>query len=104
MYSRPSHAASPTGRSQTSWASPSGPRGRTCPTSWRNSDLRAERRPPSWRSSTAWIVPMDPADYDVDGPEDGQPIVFVHGTRLCRTMWRAQMDDLRDRYRVIALD
>jgi pimeloyl-ACP methyl ester carboxylesterase len=47
---------------------------------------------------------MDPADYDVDGPEDGQPIVFVHGTRLCRTMWRAQMDDLRDRYRVIALD
>ena len=42
--------------------------------------------------------------YDVDGPADGQPIVFVHGTRLSRGMWRAQMDDLRDRYRVVAVD
>lgn len=47
---------------------------------------------------------MDLADYDVGGPRDGQPIVFVHGTRLCRTMWGPQMDDLRDAYRVIALD
>lgn len=47
---------------------------------------------------------MTPAIYDIDGPDDGQPIVFVHGTRLSRTMWRAQMDDLRDRYRVVALD
>lgn len=42
--------------------------------------------------------------YDVDGPADGSPIVFVHGTRLSRGMWRAQMDDLRDTYRVVALD
>jgi pimeloyl-ACP methyl ester carboxylesterase len=42
--------------------------------------------------------------YDVEGPADGFPIVFVHGTRLSRTMWRAQMDDLRDTYRVVALD
>lgn len=44
------------------------------------------------------------ATYDVEGPADGPPIVFVHGTRLSRTMWRAQMDDLRDTYRVVALD
>jgi pimeloyl-ACP methyl ester carboxylesterase len=44
------------------------------------------------------------AAYDVDGPADGPAIVFVHGTRLSRTMWRAQMDDLRDRYRVVAFD
>lgn len=44
------------------------------------------------------------AAYDIDGPADGPPIVFVHGTRLSRTMWRAQMDDLRDTYRVVALD
>ena len=44
------------------------------------------------------------AAYDIDGPPDGPPIVFVHGTRLSRTMWRAQMDDLRDTYRVVALD
>lgn len=47
---------------------------------------------------------MNRAAYDIDGPEEGPPIVFVHGTRLCRTMWRAQMDDLRDTYRVVALD
>ena len=47
---------------------------------------------------------MTQAAYDIDGPGGGQPIVFVHGTRLSRTMWRAQMDDLRDTYRVVALD
>ena len=44
------------------------------------------------------------AAYDVEGPIDGPPIVFVHGTRLSRSMWRPQMDTLRDTYRVIALD
>ncbi len=47
---------------------------------------------------------MNLAAYDIDGPVDGSPIVFVHGTRLSRTMWRAQMDGLRDTYRLVALD
>jgi pimeloyl-ACP methyl ester carboxylesterase len=47
---------------------------------------------------------VNPATYAIDGPDDGPPIVFVHSTRLCRTMWRAQMDDLCDTYRVVALD
>jgi pimeloyl-ACP methyl ester carboxylesterase len=47
-------------------------------------------------------APDDP--YDVDGPADGPPIVFLHGTRLSRAMWRGQMDDLRDTYRVVAVD
>jgi pimeloyl-ACP methyl ester carboxylesterase len=42
--------------------------------------------------------------YDVEGPPDGPPIVFVHGTRLSRAMWRPQMEALRDTYRVIAVD
>jgi pimeloyl-ACP methyl ester carboxylesterase len=42
--------------------------------------------------------------FDVDGPADGPAIVFVHATRLTRSMWRPQMEDLRDAYRVIALD
>ena len=46
----------------------------------------------------------DVATYDADGPVEGTPIVFVHSTRLSRTMWRPQMDDLRDTYRVIAVD
>jgi pimeloyl-ACP methyl ester carboxylesterase len=45
-----------------------------------------------------------PATYDVDGPPDAPPIVFVHGTRLSSAAWTAQMIDLRDGYRVIALD
>ena len=47
---------------------------------------------------------MNPATYAIDGPDEGPPIVFVHSTRLCHTMWRAQMDDLCDTYRVVALD
>ncbi len=42
--------------------------------------------------------------FDIDGPPGAPAIVFVHGTRLSRGMWRAQMDDLRDTYRVIAID
>lgn len=42
--------------------------------------------------------------YDLAGPPDAPAIVFIHGTRLCRSAWSAQMADLRDTYRVIALD
>ena len=42
--------------------------------------------------------------FDVDGPAGAPTIVFVHGTRLSRAVWRAQMDELRDAYRVVALD
>ena len=47
---------------------------------------------------------MNHGAYDIDGPEGAPAIVFVHGTRLTGTVWRAQMDDLRDTYRVVALD
>ena len=46
----------------------------------------------------------DRAAYDVDGPPDGAAIVFLHGTRLCRSAWAPQMADLRDEFRVIAMD
>lgn len=42
--------------------------------------------------------------YDVAGPLGGQPIVFVHATRLTRAMWFPQVERLSDTYRVIALD
>ncbi len=45
-----------------------------------------------------------PESYDVAGPEGAPAIVFVHGTRLTRMSWRAQVDDLHDTYRVIAID
>ena len=45
-----------------------------------------------------------PVSFDVDGSADSPSIVFVHGTRLSRAVWRAQMDELRDGYRVVALD
>jgi pimeloyl-ACP methyl ester carboxylesterase len=42
--------------------------------------------------------------YDVAGPDDGPPIVFLHGTRLTRGMWAPQVARLSDTYRTIALD
>lgn len=42
--------------------------------------------------------------YDVAGPPGGPAIVFIHGVRLTRAMWTAQMATLADAYRVIAVD
>jgi len=41
---------------------------------------------------------------EIDGPLDGQPIVFLHGTRLSRTVWRPVMRRLAGSFRVIAID
>lgn len=46
----------------------------------------------------------DQRGVDVDGPADGRPVVFVHGTIFNRTMWAPQRDALSDEYRVITLD
>lgn len=45
-----------------------------------------------------------PVSHDEAGSPDAPPIVFVHGTRLSRAMWAAQMLDLSDRFHVVALD
>lgn len=42
--------------------------------------------------------------YVAAGPAGAAAIVFVHGTRLTRTAWTAQLDALSDAYRVIAMD
>jgi pimeloyl-ACP methyl ester carboxylesterase len=42
--------------------------------------------------------------FDVAGPADAPPIVFVHGTRLTRSAWTAQVESLRDAYRVVTMD
>jgi pimeloyl-ACP methyl ester carboxylesterase len=54
---------------------------------------------------TAAGVPLaDPATYDAAGPDGAPAIVFIHGTRLSRAMWSAQLGDLADAYRVAATD
>ena len=48
---------------------------------------------------------LSPAEsYVAVGPDGAEAIVFVHGTRLTRTAWTAQVDALSDAYRVIAMD
>ncbi|HKV26786.1 MAG TPA: alpha/beta hydrolase [Candidatus Acidoferrales bacterium] len=42
--------------------------------------------------------------YDVAGPSDAPAIVFVHGMRVTRKMWKPQMERLADSYRLIAID
>ena len=44
------------------------------------------------------------AHVDLVGPPTALPIVFLHGTRLTRAMWSAQVAGLRDEFRVITLD
>lgn len=51
---------------------------------------------------TGDVVP--PAWYDVAGPVDAPVIVFVHGTRLARGAWSAQVAGLSDTYRTVAID
>ncbi|HUQ39650.1 MAG TPA: alpha/beta fold hydrolase [Acidimicrobiales bacterium] len=38
------------------------------------------------------------------GPVDAPPIVLLHGVTLSTLTWRYQLDDLADRFRVIAVD
>lgn len=42
--------------------------------------------------------------YDVAGPSEAFPIVFVHGAAWTRNMWMPQMDALSNAFRVIAVD
>ena len=44
------------------------------------------------------------SSFDVAGPSDAPAIVFVHGTRLTRSAWTAQVEALRDTYRVVTMD
>lgn len=45
-----------------------------------------------------------PLPYDIAGPADAPVICFLHGTRLTRGMWAAQMAELGSTYRVVAPD
>src|SRR5487761_402815 len=42
--------------------------------------------------------------YDVAGPPGAPTIVFLHGMRVTRKMWKPQMERLASSYRLIALD
>jgi pimeloyl-ACP methyl ester carboxylesterase len=42
--------------------------------------------------------------WDVVGPPDAPPIVFVHGALMGRSVWRPQIDVLADRFRCISVD
>jgi pimeloyl-ACP methyl ester carboxylesterase len=55
-------------------------------------------------TSTERPTVADPSTFDVAGPIGAPAIVFVHGTRLTRALWTAQLHDLSDTYRVAALD
>lgn len=46
----------------------------------------------------------DANPYDVAGSPDAPAIVFLHGMRVTRKMWKPQMERLADSYRLIALD
>jgi pimeloyl-ACP methyl ester carboxylesterase len=45
-----------------------------------------------------------PVTWDVVGPPDAPPIVFVHGALMGRAVWHPQIQALADRYRCISVD
>ena len=47
---------------------------------------------------------VTPLPYDIAGPRDAPVLCLIHGTRLTRGMWSAQMTALGDAYRVVAVD
>jgi pimeloyl-ACP methyl ester carboxylesterase len=54
-------------------------------------------------TDTQSAIDPETGHWEAVGPADGLPIVFVHGVRESRSMWRPQLD-LADRYRVVTLD
>jgi pimeloyl-ACP methyl ester carboxylesterase len=42
--------------------------------------------------------------YEVEGPADAPVIVFIHGSRVTKSMWRAITARLADRYRCVCVD
>jgi pimeloyl-ACP methyl ester carboxylesterase len=44
------------------------------------------------------------ATWEVVGPPDAPPIVFVHGALMGRSVWRPQIDALSDRFRCVTVD
>lgn len=49
------------------------------------------------------LAPSDPA-VTAAGPPGGRTILFLHGTRLTRAVWAAQLDALAAEFRVLAID
>ena len=56
-----------------------------------------------------WIIPpvfraADGTAYWLDGPEDGPPLVLIHGLGLSSSLWQAHLPALCARYRVLNYD
>lgn len=47
---------------------------------------------------------LKPQSYDIVGPVNGHPIVFLHGMRVTRRMWQPQVESLSSEFRVICED
>ena len=65
--------------------------------------VAASRAQPRTRRP-AGSVATSPRPWTAVGPREAPAIVFVHGTRLTRNLWRPQLRRLSDRYRCVAID
>ena len=59
--------------------------------------------------AATWTIPpvfkaADGTAYRLDGPEDGPPLVLIHGLGLSSSLWQAHLPALCARYRVLNYD
>jgi pimeloyl-ACP methyl ester carboxylesterase len=64
--------------------------------------MTAPAAPPDTPAAVAAVPDRTP--WTATGPPDAPGIVFLHGTRLTRAQWQAQVRLLSTRYRCVAID
>ncbi len=76
----------------------------TLATPWRRQADPLADAPDGGLSPMPAELDMARRTYQVVGPAEASPIVFIHGTRRTRDMWRPQQVGLADAFRIVTVD
>ena len=75
---------------------------------WIGTSRRTARQPPRMERFSLTDITLDNTGVglavSVDGPTDGEPILFLHGLSLSRDTWEEAAERFKERYQVWTLD